>query len=75
MNIILKQAATAPARPAASSFPIGYHDLHPDISINFQLNRFYGWVGDDRMLTEMREGAAGVAGVQGRSSEHGRCGV
>jgi hypothetical protein len=42
------------------SFPIGYYDLHPDISINFQLNRFYGWVGDDSMLTEMREGLAGV---------------
>jgi pimeloyl-ACP methyl ester carboxylesterase len=46
------------------SFPVGYHDLHPDISINFQLNRFYGWVGDDSMLTEMREAAAGLAGVQ-----------
>jgi len=42
------------------SFPVGYHDLHPDIGINFQLNRFYGWVGDDSMLTEMREAAAGV---------------
>jgi len=27
------------------SFPIGYHELHPDVSVNFQLNRFYGWVG------------------------------
>jgi len=63
MNINFKQAATAPAR-SASSFPVGYHDLHPDISINFQLNRFYGWVGDDSMLTEMREAAAGLAGVQ-----------
>jgi pimeloyl-ACP methyl ester carboxylesterase len=42
------------------SFPVGYHDLHPNISINFQLNRFYGWVGDDSMLAEMREAAAGV---------------
>jgi pimeloyl-ACP methyl ester carboxylesterase len=42
------------------SFPIGYHDLHPNISINFQLNRFYGWVGDDSMLTEMRDAVAGV---------------
>ena len=48
----------------AISFPVGYHDLHPDISINFQLNRFYGWAGDDSMLTEMRQAAAGVAGVQ-----------
>ena len=46
------------------SFPIGYHNLHPDISINFQLNRFCGWAGDDSMLTEMREAAAGVAGCK-----------
>jgi hypothetical protein len=44
----------------AASFPIGYYELHPDISINFQLNRFYGWVGDASMLTEMREATAGV---------------
>jgi pimeloyl-ACP methyl ester carboxylesterase len=50
----------AAATASAFSFPIGYYDLHPDISINFQLNRFYGWVGDDSMLTEMREGLAGV---------------
>jgi len=42
------------------AFPIGYHDLHPNISINFQLNRFYGWVGDDSMLTEMRDAVASV---------------
>jgi len=52
------------ARSVPVTFPVGYHDLHPDISINFQLNRFYGWVGDDSMLTEMREAAASVAGVQ-----------
>src|SRR3984957_14629594 len=48
----------------AASFPIGYNELHPDVSINFQLNRFYGWVGDDTMLTEMRDATAGVTGVQ-----------
>jgi alpha-beta hydrolase superfamily lysophospholipase len=48
----------------AISFPVGYHDLHPNISINFQLNRFYGWAGDDSMLTEMRKGAAGMSGVE-----------
>jgi pimeloyl-ACP methyl ester carboxylesterase len=42
------------------SFPVGYHDLHPNVSINFQLNRFYGWAGDDSMLTEMRQALAGV---------------
>ena len=49
-----------PSTSPSFSFPVGYHDLHPDISINFQLNRFYNWVGDDSMLTEMREALAGV---------------
>src|ERR1700689_1339917 len=52
-----------PSTSPSFSFPIGYYDLHPDISINFQLNRFYGWVGDDSMLTEMREALAGVHDV------------
>jgi hypothetical protein len=49
----------AAATASALSFPIGYYDLHPDVSINFQLNRFYGWAGDDSMLTEM-QGLASV---------------
>jgi pimeloyl-ACP methyl ester carboxylesterase len=53
-------AELPPSTSPSFSFPIGYYDLHPDISINFQLNRFYGWVGDDSMLTEMREALAGV---------------
>jgi len=35
-------------------FPVGYHRLHPDVSLNFQMNRFYNWVGDIQMLDEMR---------------------
>jgi len=38
----------------AFAFPIGYHDLHPDVSLNFQLNRFWNWVGEAKMLEEMR---------------------
>ncbi len=49
-----------PANSPPFSFPIGYYELHPDININFQLNRFFGWVGDDSMLTEMREAVTGV---------------
>ena len=41
-----------------ASFPVGYYTLHPDASINFQMNRFYDWVGDPSMLTEMREAGA-----------------
>ena len=51
------------SRSPVISFPVGYHELHPDISVNFQMNRFYGWVGDESMLTEMREAASrGAAG-------------
>ena len=37
-----------------SSPPIGYHAIHPDVSLNFQMNRWFGWVGDMGMLDEMR---------------------
>ena len=35
-------------------FPIGYYSLHPDVSMNFQMNRWYGCVGEPEMLEEMR---------------------
>ena len=35
-------------------FPVGYYDLHPDVSLNFQMNRWFNWVGDEEMLDEMR---------------------
>ena len=34
--------------------PIGYHAIHPDVSLNFQMNRCFSWVGDVSMLDEMR---------------------
>ena len=24
-------------------FPVGYYPLHPNVSLNFQMNRFWGW--------------------------------
>jgi len=42
-------------------FPVGYHRLHPDVSLNFQMNRFYNWVGDIQMLDEMRAVAPRIA--------------
>ena len=36
------------------TFPVGYHSLHPDVSMNFQMNRLYGSVGESEMLAEMR---------------------
>jgi pimeloyl-ACP methyl ester carboxylesterase len=32
--------ATGPARTDLAGFAVGYHEIHPDISVNFQLNRF-----------------------------------
>ncbi|OCA97800.1 alpha/beta hydrolase [Clostridium beijerinckii] len=42
-------------------FPIGfYNDLHPDFSINFQMNRFYNWTNDENMLKEMKEASPSI---------------
>ena len=43
------------------TFPVGYHDLHPDISMNFQMNRWFGGVGEPEMLEEMRMAAPRIA--------------
>jgi pimeloyl-ACP methyl ester carboxylesterase len=42
--------------PLSGLFPIAfYNDLHPDFSVNFQMNRCYNFSNDDEMLREMRE--------------------
>ena len=43
------------------TFPIGYHSLHLDASMNFQMNRWFGWVGEPAMLDEMRIAAPRIA--------------
>ncbi len=43
------------------TFPVGYHSLHPNASMNFQMNRWYGWVGEPDMLEEMRTAAKRIA--------------
>jgi pimeloyl-ACP methyl ester carboxylesterase len=43
------------------TFSIGYHSLHPNVSMNFQMNRWYGWVGEPEMLEEMRMVAPRIA--------------
>lgn len=42
------------------TFPVGYHSLHPDASMNFQMNRWFGWVGEPDMLQEMRTASARI---------------
>ena len=39
-------------------FPVGYFPLHPNVSLNFQMNRFWGWANEKQMLEELR--AAGT---------------
>lgn len=41
----------------SNTFPLGYHNIHPDVSLNFQMNRWFNWVGDAEMLEEMRDAA------------------
>lgn len=36
-------------------FPVGYYPLHSNVSLNFQMNRFWNWVGDKQMLSELQE--------------------
>ena len=36
------------------TFPVGYYSLHPNVSMNFQMNRLFGCVGEPEMLEEMR---------------------
>ena len=44
-----------------SRFPVGYHQLHPNVALNFQLNRFWEWVGEEQMLEELRAAAPRIA--------------
>ncbi len=44
-----------------SRFPVGYYQLHPDAVLNYELNRFYGWVGEQKMLDEMRAAAGRIS--------------
>ena len=35
-------------------FPVGYYAFHPNVSLNFQMNRFWNWVGGKEMLEELK---------------------
>jgi len=47
-----------------SRFPVGYYPLHPNVSLNFQLNRFYGWANDEHMLEEIRAAAPRISSYE-----------
>ena len=44
-----------------TTFPVGFYPLHQDISMNFQMNRWFSWVGEAGMLDEMRSVAPRIA--------------
>jgi pimeloyl-ACP methyl ester carboxylesterase len=44
-----------------TTFPVGFHQLHHDVSMNFQMNRWFSWVGEPGMLDELRSVAARIA--------------
>ncbi len=44
-----------------TAFPVGLHQLHPDVSMKFQMNRWFSWVGETGMLVEMRKVAPRIA--------------
>ncbi len=48
-------------RDIIDRFPVGYHALHPNVSLNFQMNRFWNWVGDTVMLEELKAVGARIA--------------
>jgi pimeloyl-ACP methyl ester carboxylesterase len=59
LRVFMTEATQARDEPV--SFPVGYHNLHPDVSLNFQMNRWFGWVGEPEMLVEMRLAAQRIA--------------
>ncbi len=40
----------------------GYHALHPDVSLNFQMNRWFSWVAEPEMLDDLRDAGRRIQG-------------
>jgi pimeloyl-ACP methyl ester carboxylesterase len=45
---------------AAASFPVGYHRFHADVDFNFQMNRWYSWIGGAEAQEDMRRVAGRI---------------
>lgn len=41
-------------------FPVGIYQIHPDTSVNFQINRFYNFSNDETMLKEMQDSSSAI---------------
>jgi alpha-beta hydrolase superfamily lysophospholipase len=44
-----------------SRFPVGYYPLHSNALLNYQMNRFWGWTGEEQMLEDLRAAAPRIA--------------
>jgi alpha-beta hydrolase superfamily lysophospholipase len=55
---------------APTGFAVGYHDIHPDVSLNFQLNRFSD--GSSEMLEAMRSVSPRIRDYRDYTREIGR---
>jgi hypothetical protein len=53
----------------STTFSIGYHTLHPDVSVNFQLNRFWNWVGEAQILEELRDAGQWISSYDALTRE------
>jgi hypothetical protein len=70
MPAISPEFLTADAeRRSATEFPVGYHHIHPDVSVNYQMNRWLTWMGADSgaALEELRSVAPRIS--RGTSSQ------
>lgn len=48
---VFPRATTARKERRLGPFPVGYYQLHPDVSLNYQMNRFS--TGEADMIGEM----------------------
>ena len=59
--------STAPAWAGLTGFAVGFHQIHPDVSVNFQLNRFSD--GSAEMVDAMRSVAPRIRDYRDYTAE------
>ena len=51
---------------AATTFPVGCHDLHPQMSMNFQMNRWFGPDGKQAWAANLKGSTVSVIDIASR---------